>query len=92
MATIYARLINQFKYKYKYQSVVSARFDKQHEAYQVLDEIDLYTNLKNNKNLTESDIENFDVKSQFKQQIQKQKTEDSGWRFDENLFNDKIVL
>ena len=35
MATIYARLINQ--YKFRYQTKISARFDKQDEDNQVLD-------------------------------------------------------
>ena len=36
LAVIYARLINQ--YKFKYQTVFSARFGKQNEDNQVLDE------------------------------------------------------
>ena len=40
LAVIYARLINQ--YKFKYQTVFSARFDKQDEDGQLLDEIELF--------------------------------------------------
>ena len=47
MANIYARLLNQ--YKFKYQTKFSARLDKQDEDDQVLDEIELYNNLNNNK-------------------------------------------
>ena len=37
LSVIYARLINQ--YKFKNRTVFSARFDKQEEDYQVLDEV-----------------------------------------------------
>ena len=40
----------------------SARFDQQGEGDRVLDEIDLHINLKFIRNLTESDIDNFDVR------------------------------
>ena len=61
MAAIYAGLINQ--YRLEYQKVFLARFDKQDEDNQVANEIELYINLNNNQNLTESDIDNIDVKS-----------------------------
>ena len=77
---IYARLINQ--YEYKSQTVISARFDKQDEDNQVLDETEVFLNLNINQNLTESDLENIDVKSPLEHQIQQQETKDSGWRFD----------
>ena len=51
LAVIYARLINQ--YKFKYQTVFSARFDKQDEDNQKLDETELFINLNINLNLTE---------------------------------------
>ena len=35
-----------------------------------------------NINLTESDIDNIDIKSQLEHQIQIQETKDSGWIFD----------
>ena len=50
LSVIYARLINQ--YKFKYQTVFSARFDKQDEDNQVLDETELFIILKINHNLT----------------------------------------
>ena len=55
LAMIYARLINQ--YKFKNQTVFSARFDKQDEDYQVLDETELFINLSINHNLTQSDLD-----------------------------------
>ena len=80
LAVLYARLINQ--YKFKYQTVFSARFDKQDEDGQLLDEIELFINLNMNYNITQSDIDNIDIKSPLEHQIQKQEMKDSGWRFD----------
>ena len=80
LAVIYARLLNQ--YKFKYQTVFSARFDKQYEDGQLLDEIELFINLNMNYNITQIDIDNIDIKSPLKHQIQKQEMKDSGWRFD----------
>ena len=87
MATFYARLINQ--YKFKCQTVLSARFDKQDEDVQMLDEIELYNNLIINQNLAESEIGNIDIESSPKDQIQKHPMKDSGWRFDKN---DSLML
>ena len=80
LAMIYARLINQ--YKFKYQTVFSARFDKQDEDGQLLDEIELFINLNMNYNITQIDIDNIDIKSPLEHQIQKHEMKDSGWRFD----------
>ena len=80
LAVIYARLRNQ--YKFKYQTVFSARFDKQDENNQVLDETELFINLNMNYNITQSDIDNIDIKSPLEHQIQQQEMKDSGWRFD----------
>ena len=80
LSIIYARLINQ--YKFRYQTVFLARFDKQNEDNQVLDETELFINLNNNHNLTQTDIANIDVVSSLDHQIQQQEMKDSGWRFD----------
>ena len=80
LSIIYARLINQ--YKFKYQTVFSARFGKQNEDNQVLDETELFINLNNNHNLTQTDIANVDIVSSLDHQIQQQEMKDSGWRFD----------
>ena len=80
MATIYARLINQ--YKFKYHIVFSASFYKINEEDQRSDEIELYISLNINNNSTETDINNIDVKSQLEHQIQFQETKESGWIFD----------
>ena len=77
LSNIYARLINQ--YIFEYQTVFSARFDKQDENNLVLDETELFINLNINHNLTRTDI---DIRSQLEHQIQRQEMKDSGWRFD----------
>ena len=58
LSVIYARLINQ--YKFKYQAVFSARLDKQDEDNQVLDETDLFISLNINQKLSESYLDNSD--------------------------------
>ena len=80
LSGIYARLKNQ--YKFKYHTLFSASFYKINEEDQRNNEIDLYMNLKINHNLTESDTDNIDVRSQLKNQIQIQETKESGWIFD----------
>ena len=77
---IYARLINQ--YKFRYQTVFSARFDKQNEDGQLLDETELFINLNINHNLTRYDLDKIDVVSALDHQIREQQMRDSGWRFD----------
>ena len=80
LSVIYARLKNQFKFRY--HTIFSARFDKQNEDGQVLDETELFINLNINHNLTQTDINNIDVVSPLEHQIQQQDMKDSGWRFD----------
>ena len=80
LSVIYARLINQ--YKFKYHTLFSASFYKINEEDQRKNEIELYMNLKINRNLTESDIDNIDVRSQLEHQKQIQETKESGWIFD----------
>ena len=80
LSVFYARLINQ--YKFKYHTLFSASFHKINEEDQRNNEIELYINLKINHNLTESDVDNIDVRSQLEHQIQIQETKESGWIFD----------
>ena len=89
MAIIYARLINQFKFKY--QVVFSARFDKQDEDGLLLDETELFINLNINQNLKQSDIDNINITFPLERQIQQQEMKDSGWRFDK-LFSMTIYF
>ena len=77
MAAIYARLRNQ--YKFKYQTVFSARFDKQHNDGQTLNKIELYKNLNDIHNLTERGNNNIGNKSTLENQFQNQH---SRWRLD----------
>ena len=88
MATTYARLINQ--YKLKYHILFSASFYKINEEDQKSDGIELFVNLNIINNLTETDIDTIDVKSQLKHQNQIQETK-SGWIFDKiNLMEIRI--
>ena len=80
LAMIYARIINQ--YKFKYQAVFSARFDKQNEDDQTLDETELFIILNINHNLTQSDLVKINLVSPLEFQIQQQEMKESGWRFD----------
>ena len=80
LSVIYARLINQ--YKFKYHTLFLSSFYKINEEDQRNNEIELYINLSINHNLTESDINNIDVRSQLEHQIQIQETKESGWIFD----------
>ena len=68
LSGIYARLINQSKFKY--HTLFSASFYRINEKDQRNNEIELYMNLKINHNSTESDIDNIDVRSQLEHQIQ----------------------
>ena len=68
MATYYASFRNQ--YRFKYQTVSSARFDDPDEDNKLLDGTELFISLNNNQNLTESDTGVIDVKSPLEQQIQ----------------------
>ena len=78
MSIIYARFINQ--YKFRYQTAFSARFDKQDEDNQLVDE--LFINLNINQKLTQSDIDNINITFPLERQIQQKELKDSGWRFD----------
>ena len=80
MATIYARLLNQ--YKFKYHILFSASFHKINEEDQRSDEFKLFINWNIDNNLTENDIDKIDIKSQLEHQIQIQETKESGWIFD----------
>ena len=70
------------QYKFKYQTVFSARVDKQDENNQVLYETEFFLNSDNNHNLTESDLDKIDIEFPLEHQIQQQEKKDSGWRFD----------
>ena len=80
MAIIYARIVNQ--HKLKYQTIFSARFEKQDEHNHVLDETELFNNLNSIHNLTELDNNKNDNTYPSEHQIQKQEMKDSGWRSD----------
>ena len=79
MSIIYARLIDQ--YKFKYQVVFSAEFDKEDEFGFISDKTELFISLKINQILTLRDIEETNIYSQLDSQITNQEMKDSGWRF-----------
>ena len=60
MATIYARLINQ--YKFKYHIILLASFYKINEEDQRSDETKLFNTLNVNNKLTKNDIGKIDIK------------------------------
>ena len=72
MFVIYARLLNQ--YKFKDLTLFSATFYETNEEDQRNIETDLFIKLNINHNLTESDIDNIDVKYQLEHQNQIQET------------------
>ena len=80
MATIYATLKNQNKFKY--HILFSASFYRINEEDQRVNENELVINLKINNNLTENNMNDTHVKSQLEHQIQIQETKESGWIFD----------
>ena len=80
MAGVYATLENQ--YKFKNPTVFSARFDKQEEDNQVLDDTEIFINLNNNHKLPETDNDNIDIESLLEHRIQNQEMKSSGWNFD----------
>ena len=74
MSTIYARLINQFKFKN--QVVFSVIFDKETQ-----EELEPYISLEVNQSLTWSDIEKYDLERKPYALIENLEMKDSGWRF-----------
>ena len=79
MATFYARLINQ--YKFKYRTLFSASFYRIDEEDQICDDVENFISLKIIANLTETYVDNIDVKSQSEHQIRIQETKKSEWIF-----------
>ena len=74
MSAIYARLIEQ--YKFKYQVVFSVIFDKE-----TRDELEQYVSLEVNQSLTWNDIEKYDLEGKTNALIENLEMKDSGWRF-----------
>ena len=75
MALIYARLIGQ--YKFKYQVVFSALFEKMNEFGYIENKTDMYISLKLNHVLTLSDLDNLTINSQVESQIEKKQMKES---------------
>ena len=71
MAKSYARLL--YQYKFKYQTVISTRFDKEDDKNQMLDRNESYINSNISNSITETDSNNIDIKYSLEHQIQKQR-------------------
>ena len=65
----------------------SARFDKQDEDDQVLDETEFDNISKIIQSLTQSEIDFTDTRSQIDRRIQNQKIKASGYKFDKVISN-----
>ena len=78
LSNIYARLINQ--YKFRYQTVFSVVFDKQNE---------LFIDLNISHNLTQNDIDVIDNISPLKHKIHDEEMKNSSWQF--NKINSMTV-
>ena len=74
LSNIYARLINQ--YKFRYQTVFLTVFDKQNG-----DEKELFIDLNNSHNLTKTDIDKIDVISLLRHKIHDEEMKDFDWQF-----------
>ena len=81
MVEIYARLESQ--YKFQNQTAFWARFDKQDEDVEVFDGIEFNINLNSYQILTQSDIDNIDVRPQIGQQFQNRESKKIRGNFDE---------
>ena len=77
---IFARLINQSysNIKQYFQQELINRMKKN----QVFDGTEFLISFNINHNVTETDIDKFDIKSLLENQIQQQEMKDCGWRFD----------
>ena len=80
LSVVNARLKNQNRFIY--HTSLSASFYIINEEDQIYNEIELYINLNINHNLTESDIDNIDVRAQLDHQFLVQENRESGWIFD----------
>ena len=78
MITIYAVLITE--YELKYETLISARFDKQDEKGLMQEQTELIIKLGFMRNLTLNDIDNINVRFHLEHQILNQEMRDSGWR------------
>ena len=73
---IYARLVNQ--YKFKFHILFSASFHKINEEDQRSAETEIFITLNINHNLKETDLNNIDVMSQLEHEFQIQETREIG--------------
>ena len=79
MSHIYAKLINQYKFKYQLSFVVL--FNKCGEDDEITSEIELPITLSITHNLTQSEIDNINIQSTLGKKIQSVEMKQSGWNF-----------
>ena len=80
LSVIYAKLLNQKKFKY--HTLFSASIHKINEDDQRNNETELFINLNINHKITESDFDIIYARPPLEHQIQIQETKESGWIFD----------
>ena len=88
LSNIYVRLINQ--YKFRYQTVFSAVFDKQNE-----DEKELFIDLNISHNLAQSDIDKIDIISLLRRKIHDEEMKNSSWQINSmtvHFYNDSNII
>ena len=87
MAMNYARLIGQ--YKFKYQVVFLALFEKMNDFGYIENKTEMYISLKINHTITKSDLDNLTTNSQVESHIGNQQMKGSGWIF--NILNSMAI-
>ena len=90
MATIYASLKNQCKFKY--HKLFSASFYKSDEEDQRSKELKILLYLNKNQKITKSDINDIDVNSQWEHQLQIEETKENGWIFDKITWRKSVFV
>ena len=76
---MYAKLINQYKFKYQLNFIVL--FNKFGEEDEIISEIELPITLSITDNLTQSEIDNIIIQWTLENTIQAVEMEESGWNF-----------
>ena len=79
MSYVYAKFINQ--YNFKYQLTFLVLFNKSGEDNEITSEIELPITLSNTHNLTQSQIDNINIRWDLENRIQSIEMKESGWNF-----------
>ena len=89
MSHIYAKLINQ--YKFKYQLTFLVLFNKYGEDNEITCETELPITSSITHNLTQSEVDNINIKWTLENRIQSIEMIESGWNF-QRVNNGDIIL